>query len=925
MQSKTILNAKNIFKLISEPFNNLKIKYKFIIGFTMIISLFIMMADFTVSDLKKINENSNSVYNESLIPIQLLSNLHSNVEYERRESMKMITEQDKAKEHLINITDMISEDKGILSGYSRIKQSDNSKNAYEDFIKAYNSYSKSAMKLIDLINENKDFEKIKIEVESMDSNGNEVVNKLEAIINIYKNDAVIQNKQNSTIFKDIISKLIITLIFAIFISFLIVYSLVTLINKGIYKIKKSAEAIAVGDISIGIEKTERRDEIGELINSFAAMIENIKHETLITKSIAGGDFDTEIHVKSDRDVLGIGLSSTISTIKTIDEDICSVIDHVENGNTRKRIKLDAYKGGWKELADRINKLIDTFMVPLNLTADYIEKISIGNIPDEITETYKGDFDNIKNNLNNCFHVLNGLIGDTIELTESVQEGKLSVKGNVENYSGDWGRLLGEINNLIGAFKKPVDYAAEYLSSLGRGEDPGNVTDSFKGQFKIIAENLGFVRNSFIELFNQTTELTRNAKAGNLTYRADTSNLNGAYLEIVNGINQTLYEIIRPIEETSKVLTEISKGNLDSKVTGEYKGDFIILKVSVNETASYLREMIHDIKNILGQISKGNLKVSINKEYDGDFEEISYSFKIIIDFLNDTLKEIEVVSQQVADGSMQVSDSSKALSQGASSQAGSIEEITAAITEITAKTEDNAASASKAHNMTLEAKKNIEAGKIQMADMLKAMEDISDSSFNIGKIIKLIDEIAFQTNILSLNAAVEAARAGKNGKGFAVVAEEVRFLAKRSADAVKETSLLIKESADKVKMGRNLASDTSKTLYKIAEEVEEITGLAGIIRNSSKEQASGIAQINEALEEVSKVIQANTAVSEESAAASSELSRQANLLSEKLGLFEVKEETNKAVKLDDDKINKIMEIINRGKVNKKTAADFKTAL
>ena len=255
--------------------------------------------------------------------------------------------------------------------------------------------------------------------------------------------------------------------------------------------------------------------------------------------------------------------------------------------------------------------------------------------------------------------------------------------------------------------------------------------------------------------------------------------------------------------------------------------------------------------------------------------------------------------------------------------GSIEEITAAITEITAQTEENAVSASKAHGMTLEAKKNLEESKIQMEDMMNAMEDISRSSLNIGKIIKLIDEIAFQTKMLSLNAAVEAARAGQNGKGFAVVAEEVRLLAQRSADAVKETSALIKESASKVEIGRKLASNTSKTLYKIAEEVADITDLVGTITNSSKEQASGITQINEAIEEVSKVTQANTATSEESAAASRELSNLANLLSEKVSLFIVKEETKKEVKLSDEIIKKISELINRGEIYKKTAAEFQS--
>ena len=345
----------------------------------------------------------------------------------------------------------------------------------------------------------------------------------------------------------------------------------------------------------------------------------------------------------------------------------------------------------------------------------------------------------------------------------------------------------------------------------------------------------------------------------------------------------------PIKAASQRLIELSQGNLKNEVE-EFKEDDEIgdLTRALAKTVQIWRDYIENISASLSELDKGNLRFDINMEYVGDFAPIKESFQHTIYKLNDTFRRLNMSAEEVASGSEQVASGAQALAQGTTEQASSVEQLAATINEIHNHVANNAGNAKQTSDQALNTATELELGKKQMEQMITSMNQINDSSSEISKIIKTIEDIAFQTNILALNAAVEAARAGAAGKGFAVVADEVRNLASKSAEASKNTSALIESTVQSVQEGAAIANQTASSLERIVFSSQESAKLVQEISSASQEQAASIAQVTQGIDQISSVVHTNSATSEESAAASEELSTQAQILMNLVKQFKIRE-------------------------------------
>ncbi len=537
--------------------------------------------------------------------------------------------------------------------------------------------------------------------------------------------------------------------------------------------------------------------------------------------------------------------------------------------------------------DEIGEMIGAFNVMIDNTrnqAEVARLIATGDNHIDIQVQSEKDVLNL--NLQEAVNSLNRLLSETDKLTDGIRKGNLKVRAEEGVLKGVWDELLTGINELIDAFVNPINLTNEYITDIGNGIVPPKMDQEYYGDFNEIKVSINKCIDGLEGLVEDTSILIKKSKDGDLGFRADTSKHRGQYKEIIKGINETLDAVIEPVTEASDVLSEMSKGNLNVKVSGNYNGDHNKIKNALNTTIEFLRLYITEIASVLGKMGDGDFSTNVSVDFKGDFIKIKKAFDNILSSLNSVLGEINIAAEQVSTGSNQVSASSQALSQGSTEQASAVEEITASITEVAEQTKENALNANKANDISEKAKVGAVTGNNKMEEMVVAMKEINDSSNNISKIIKVIDEIAFQTNILALNAAVEAARAGEHGKGFAVVAEEVRNLAARSANAAKETTALIENSISKVESGTEIANETAKSLNEIVEGVTTVAEIVSTIASASNEQAIAISQISEGVNQISDVTQNNTATAEETAAASEQMSAQSDLLKEMISKFKL---------------------------------------
>ncbi len=515
-----------------------------------------------------------------------------------------------------------------------------------------------------------------------------------------------------------------------------------------------------------------------------------------------------------------------------------------------------------------------------------DEVKIGAVSfDADSQTYVV---NVSSALRTSDGILRGVIGADLYLTEIsklVQDVKLQKTGGMMLVDQDTQIILGHrdqaavgktLNEMQGSLYQAV------INKIASGTEGEFAFKNEDGQ--VITACMKTIPNTKWKLISYVPKAEVTQGIRNFTRQAGIVAVFAIAVQTLAMAWLIKKSVIKPVKEITDVANELANGNMDVRLDSRKRDELGELSRDFNKTVTRLRsymDYIDEISRVLSGIAEGNLKFQLSYDYAGEFNKIKEALLKISDSLVGLVRQIDLTSSEVEEGARQMAGNARLFAEGATEQASSIEELTAAVHDSASHIKTSAQMANEVSGYLTGTADDFAESNHKMQEMVDAIEEISRKSDEISKIIKTIEDIAFQTNILALNAAVEAARAGSAGKGFAVVADEVRNLASKSADAAKNTADLIEGTLEAVESGTAIANVTAQSMTDVSAKIAGVTEKMDQMAQTAEAQLEIIEELSSGMDEIAKIVQTNAAAAQESSAVSDKLSGLAGKLHEQV--------------------------------------------
>jgi methyl-accepting chemotaxis protein len=571
----------------------------------------------------------------------------------------------------------------------------------------------------------------------------------------------------------------------------------------------------------------------------------------VAKGIIPPEISTDYQGQYDQ-IKG-NLNALVRMMRELLAETDTIIKAAAEGRLEVRADAGKFVGGWNQLVTGVNAAVTHIVEPLNVTADYVDKVAKGVIPPVITTEYKGQYNQIKVNLNALVAMMSELLAETGTIIKGAAEGRLEVRADAGKFVGGWNQLVAGVNAAVTHIVDPLNVTADYVDKVAKGVIPPVITTEYKGQYNQIKTNLNALVAMMSELLAETDKIIRAATAGQLGTRAEAGRFVGGWNQLVDGVNKTLDSVIAPVNEVQVVMAAMEKGDLTARIRGRYQGDLERLAEAVNSTAARLSQTVAEIGSNASVLASSSEELSsVSHTMAAGSEQMtqqSHTAAAATEQASANIKNMAAGVEQISANANTVAGASEQVSANLNTVGAAVEEMssnlrtvaqtsgrmTAAVTSVATAIEEMSVSLNEVSRSSGQAAA-VTGKAARSANSTAAIVDkLGESAQEIGKVVDMIKGIAAQTNLLALNATIEAASAGEAGKGFAVVANEVKELAKQTAAATEDIR------AQVAGMQGN-TQQAVKAIDEIVQVINEINGISGSIAAAVEEQTATTQEI-----------------------------------------------------------------------------------
>ncbi|QXO94930.1 MCP four helix bundle domain-containing protein [Methanospirillum purgamenti] len=795
---------------IISQLDNIKIGKKLIGGFFFVIVLMSLVVVACFLSVDRLSMEMDQLYSEQTVPLMQTGNMESSLHSIRALVFRSLSIPEEREQDFGRVNTEISNVESIIADFKDIPLSDEQKNILNTFEDQWIRYKSAALSVFELEKSGKEKDAILSVM-----NGGEHAEARRATESTFSalKDSLISDAQRTIHNSSNETKTLALIMFTlgagvIILSIIIAFILTRNITRPLDELIEVATRIGHGDSSARIV-FHRKDEIGLLGESVNDMSKNIAHMA------------TDAH---------------------------SLTDAAVRGELSYRAHADDHEGDYKKIISGINATLDAYLKPMKITASFIDEIAHGEIPQPLDSPFSGSFEEIRINLNNLVTVLNKRNTEIELLIENGIAGNLDYRVNVSEYTGYSRNMFEGINKMLDSIIGPLNVAAEYVERISHGDVPARISDEYHGDFNEIKNNLNQCIDAINYLIEDAGMLTQAAIDGRLETRADAARHMGDFRRIVEGVNSTLDAVIEPIHEVMRISGEYANGNFTARVdeTLHVKGEYITLKDALNRIGIELSRMMTVINEELYQgvnvLSSASTEIlSVTAQLSSSTAETASAVNETSATVEEVRKTTEVTNQKAKN----VAEKSQAVNQVVKNGQTSVEEIITGMNHINQ----------------------------QMESIASNVIRLSEQSQAIGEIIVSVTDIAEQSNLLAVNASIEAAKAGEFGKGFGVVALEIKSLAEQSKQAttnirniltdiqrgISSTVISTEQGTKTVAVGMKLTKDAQEAIVVLSQSIAD-TARAGVqITASSQEQVVGMDQISIAMENIRTAAQNNLEV------------------------------------------------------------------